>query len=74
MLQARRRKHVLKAEEFRVQALKRARQIVQQEGSELALAARELDMKQITTQSTLLGAAIAKALIEAYEAGAASKA
>lgn len=62
----------MKSDEFRSWALTRAREIVQREGSELALAARELDIDRITADSTLLGAAIAKALIEAYETGAAS--
>lgn len=54
-------------------AIAKAGEIVKAEGVELALRARELDLTAIEAESTLLGAAIAKALIEAFDNGAASE-
>lgn len=39
------------------------------EGAELALRAREFDLSAIEAESTLLGVAIAKAIIEAFDEG-----
>jgi hypothetical protein len=56
--------------EFRTKAIQIAGEIVLHEGSELALSAHHESATRIQADSTLLGAAIAKALIEAFEAGA----
>jgi hypothetical protein len=57
------------SDEFEGWALSKAREIVSREGAELALRARELDIDAVEADATLLGAAIAKALIEAFEMG-----
>lgn len=57
--------------ELQAWSIGKAREIVLREGAGLALSARSLDEAAIEADSTLLGAAIAKALIEAFEAGAA---
>lgn len=56
-------------EEARRWALSTAAGIVKAEGAELALRAREFDLAAIEAESTLLGAAIARALIEAFDKG-----
>lgn len=55
------------SDEFRLWAIRRAREIVMREGAALAISARELDEDAIQADSTLLAAAIAQALIEVYE-------
>jgi hypothetical protein len=55
---------------FRLKAIQIAGEIVLREGSELALSAQRSAVGQVQIDSTLLGAAIAKALIEAFETGA----
>lgn len=54
-------------DEFKLWAIRRAREIVLREGAALALSARELDEAAIEADSTLLATAIAQALIEVYE-------
>lgn len=54
-------------------ALAKASEIVKREGVALALSARSLDEDAITADSTLLGAAIAEALLEAFVMGERTK-
>lgn len=60
-------------DEMLVWAIKTAKEIVEREGVELALAARRLDEDAIQATSTLLATEIGRALMEAYEAGVGSK-
>lgn len=53
--------------ELQAYAINADREIVLREGAALALSARELDEAAIEADSTLLAAAIAKAIIEAVE-------
>jgi hypothetical protein len=53
----------------KAKAVEIAAEIVQREGAELAIAGRELDEEAIAAESTLLAAAIATAIIEAYATG-----
>jgi hypothetical protein len=55
--------------ELTLWAIRRAKEIVEHEGAELALAARVLEAPAIEEASTLLATEITKALLEAYERG-----
>jgi hypothetical protein len=56
-------------DEFTAEAIRTAAEIVRREGSALAKAVYGMDAAEVDADSTLLGTAIAKALIEAYDAG-----
>lgn len=53
-------------------AINTASEIARREGGQLALSSRELNFQAVEADSTLLGAAIARALIEAFDRGVAS--
>jgi hypothetical protein len=53
--------------DFAQWAIARAREIVTQQGSQLALAARDMDEPAIAESGNALGAAIAEALIEVFD-------
>ena len=61
-------------EEVQDWAISKAREIILREGAALALSARDLNEDAISADSTLLGAAIATAIIEAYYQGAKDRA
>lgn len=54
-------------EEAKRWAISKAREIVLREGAALALSIRDLDENAISADSTLLGAAIAEALLKAFD-------
>jgi hypothetical protein len=55
--------------ELAMWAIRRAKEIVEPDGTEVALAGRELDGPAIEAASTQLAGDIVNAIIEAYEMG-----
>jgi len=53
--------------DFALWAIQRAQEIVMQEGSALALAARDMDEAALSTTGTALGKAIADAMLEVFD-------